>query len=195
MSSGLFLRIALSKDKKGVLQLAYEGIKETDIQKPEDAVRNSYLVEFLGLPSKKRIKEKDLQKLLCEHMKTFLLELGRGFMFQQEQYGMTINNHHYHVDLLFYHRILRCHVLIDLKRGQVTHRDIGQMNLYLGYFAKEEMLDGENLPIGILLGRYKDDLMVEYATYGMDTNFFVSKYELLLPNIEELRAVVRRIIE
>lgn len=177
MSSGLFLRIALSKDKKGVLQLAYEGIKETDIQKPEDAVRNSYLVEFLGLPSKKRIKEKDLQKLLCEHMKTFLLELGRGFMFQQEQYGMTINKHHYHVDLLFYHRILRCHVLIDLKRGQVTHRDIGQMNLYLGYFAKEEMLDGENPPIGILLGRYKDDLTVEYATYGMDTNLFVSKYE------------------
>lgn len=82
MGSGLFLRIALSKDKKGVLQLAYEGIKESDIQKPEDAVRNSYLVEFLGLPSKKRIREKDLQKLLCEHMKIFLLELGRGFMFR-----------------------------------------------------------------------------------------------------------------
>lgn len=195
MDSGLFMRLALSKDKEGVLQLAHEGIKESDIQKPEDVVRNSYVVEFLGLSPKKRIKEKDLQNLLCEHMKTFLLELGRGFMFQQEQYGMTINNHHYHVDLLFYHRILRCHVLVDLKRGEVTHRDIGQMNLYLGYFAKEEMLEGENPPIGILLGRYKDDLMVEYATYGMDSNLFVSKYELLLPNIEELRAMVRQLIE
>lgn len=195
MDSGLFMRLALSKDKEGVLQLAHEGVKDTDIQKPEDVVRSSYVVEFLGLSSKKRINEKDLQRLLCEHMKTFLLELGKGFMFQQEQYGMTINNRHYHVDLLFYHRILRCHVLIDLKRGEVKHRDIGQMNLYLGYFAKEEMLEGENPPIGILLGRYKDDLMVEYATYGMDTNLFVSKYELLLPNIEELRAMVRRITE
>ena len=195
MNSGLFMRLALSKDKEGVLQLAHEGIKESDIQKPEDVVRNSYVVEFLGLSSQKLIKEKNLQSLLCEHMKTFLLELGRGFMFQQEQYGMTINNHHYHVDLVFYHRILRCHVLIDLKRGEVTHRDIGQMNLYLGYFAKEEMLEGENPPVGILLGRHKDDLMVEYATYGMDTNLFVSKYELLLPNIEELRAMVRRIVE
>lgn len=88
MGSGLFLRIALSKDKKGVLQLAYEGIKESDIQKPEDAARNSYLVEFLGLPSKKRIKEKDLQNLLCEHMKTFLLELGRGFMFRYSAWAL-----------------------------------------------------------------------------------------------------------
>lgn len=195
MDSGLFMRLALSKDKEGVLALAHEGVNPSDIQKPEDVVRDTYLVEFLGLPVKKRIKESELQQLLCKNMKTFLLELGKGFLFQEEQYGMTINNRHYHVDLLFYHRILRCHVLIDLKRGEVTHRDIGQMNLYLGYFANEIMIEGENPPIGIILSRYKDDLMVEYATYGMDTNLFVSKYELLLPNIEELRAMVRRIVE
>lgn len=195
MDSGLFMRLALSKDKKGVLALAHEGVKPSDIQNPEDVVRNTYLVEFLGLPVKKRIKESELQKLLCQNMKTFLLELGKGFLFQEEQYGMTINNRHYHVDLLFYRRILHCHVLIDLKRGEVTHRDIGQMNLYLGYYADEIMIDGENPPISIILGRYKDDLMVEYATYGMDTNLFVSKYELLLPNIDELRAMVRRIVE
>ncbi len=195
MDSGLFLRLAMSKDKESILALAHNGIKESDLMKPEDVVRDTYLVEFLGLKPKQRIKESELQKLLCENMKTFLLELGKGFMFQQEQYAMTINNRHYHVDLLFYHRILRCHVLVDLKRGEVSHRDIGQMNLYLGYFAKEVMFEGENPPIGILLGRYKDDLMVEYATYGVDTNLFVSKYELLLPNIEELRSMVRNIIE
>ena len=195
MDSGLFMRLALSKDKEGVLALVHEGVNPSDIQKPEDVVRDTYLVEFLGLPVKKRIKESELQQLLCKNMKMFLLELGKGFLFQEEQYGMTINNRHYHVDLLFYHRILRCHVLIDLKRGEVTHRDIGQMNLYLGYFANEIMIEGENPPIGIILSRYKDDLLVEYATYGMDTNLFVSKYELLLPNIEELRAMVRRIVE
>ena len=195
MDSGLFMRLALSKDKEGVLALVHEGVNPSDIQKPEDVVRDTYLVEFLGLPVKKRIKESELQQLLCKNMKTFLLELGKGFLFQEEQYGMTINNRHYHVDLLFFHRILRCHVLIDLKRGEVTHRDIGQMNLYLGYFANEIMIEGENPPIGIILSRYKDDLMVEYATYGMDTNLFVSKYELLLPNIDELRAMVRRIVE
>lgn len=193
IDSGLFMRLALSKDKEGVLALAHEGIKQTDIQVPEDVVRDTYTLEFLGLNAKKRFKEGDLQKLLQDNMKTMLLELGKGFLFQEEQYHMCINNHHYHVDLLFYHRILRCYVLIDLKRGAVTHRDIGQMNLYLGYFAKEMMLDGENPPIGILLGHSKDDLMIEYATYGMDTNLFISKYELFLPNKEELRKMITNI--
>lgn len=104
---------------------------------------------------------------------------------------MTINNSHYRVDLVFYHRILKCFVLIDLKRGAVTHKDIGQMNMYLGYFAKEENENTDNPPIGIIMSHYKDELMVEYATYGMDSNLFVSKYELFLPNKAELRNMVK----
>lgn len=194
IDSGLFMRLALSKDKEGVLSLAHEGIKASDLQRPEDVVRDTYTLEFLGLDAKKRFKEGDLQKLLQDSMKTMLLELGKGFLFQEEQYHICINNRHYHVDLLFYHRILRTYILIDLKRGAVTHRDIGQMNLYLGYFAKEVMLEGENPPIGIVLGHSKDDLMVEYATYGMDTNLFVSKYELYLPNKDDLRRMVSNVL-
>ena len=124
----------------------------------------------------------------------FLLELGKGFTFVKRQYPLTINNTHYHIDLVFYHRILRCFVLIDLKRGAVKHKDIGQMNMYLGYFAKEENVEGDNPPIGIIMSHYKDELMVEYATYGMDSNLFVSKYELFLPNKEDLRKLVHNIL-
>lgn len=190
--SGLFMRLALSKDKKGVLQLALKG---QQIQRPEDIVKNTYSLEFLGLEDKKRYKESDLEKKLIDNMQMFLLELGKGFTFVKRQYGLTINNTHYHIDLVFYHRILRCFVLIDLKRGAVKHKDIGQMNMYLGYFAKEENIEGDNPPIGIIMSHYKDELMVEYATYGMDSNLFVSKYELYLPNKEELRRMVKTILK
>ena len=189
--SGLFMRLAVSKDKQGVLRLAHEGQK---VQTPEDVVKSTYTLEFLGIEDKKRYKEKDLENKLIDNMQMFLLELGKGFTFVKRQYGLTINNVHYHIDLVFYHRILRCFVLIDMKRGAVKHKDIGQMNMYLGYFAKEENVEGDNPPIGIIMSHYKDELMVEYATYGMDSNLFVSKYELFLPNKEELRKMVRAIL-
>ena len=188
--SGLFMRLALSKDKEGVLALAQKG---QEVQKPEDVVKATYTLEFLGLPDK--YKESQLEEKLIDNMQMFLLELGKGFTFVKRQYGLTINNIHYHVDLVFYHRILKCFVLIDLKRGAVTHKDIGQMNMYLGYFAKEENVEADNPPIGIIMSHYKDELMVEYATYGMDSNLFVSKYELFLPNKEELRKMVKAILE
>ena len=189
--SGLFMRLAVSKDKQGVLTLAHEG---QQVQTPEDVVKNTYTLEFLGIEEKKRYKEKDLEEKLIENMQMFLLELGKGFTFVKRQYPLTINNTHYHIDLVFYHRILRCFVLIDLKRGAVKHKDIGQMNMYLGYFAKEENVEGDNPPIGIIMSHYKDELMVEYATYGMDSNLFVSKYELFLPNKEDLRKLVHNIL-
>lgn len=189
MESGLFMRLALSKDKEGVIQLAKEGQK---IAKPEDVVKDTYTLEFLGLPEK--YKEGELEQRLIDNMQSFLLELGKGFTFVGRQYPVTINNVHYHIDLVFYHRILKCFCLLDLKKGAVKHKDIGQMNMYMGYFAKEENVEGDNPPIGIVLGHYKDELMVEYATYGMDSNLFVSKYELYLPNKEELRALVRKVI-
>ena len=187
--SGLFMRLALSKDKAGVLTLAKKG---QQVQSPEDVVKATYTLEFLGLPDK--YKESQLEKKLIDNMQMFLLELGKGFTFVKRQYGMTINNVHYHVDLVFYHRILKCFVLIDLKRGAVTHKDIGQMNMYLGYFAKEENTETDNPPIGIVMSHYKDELMVEYATYGMDSNLFVSKYELFLPNKTELRKLVKGLL-
>jgi len=190
--SGLFMRLALSKDKEGVLALAHKGQK---VEKPEDVVKDTYTLEFLGLEDKKRYKERDLEEKLIDNMQMFLLELGKGFTFVKRQYPLTINNLHYHIDLVFYHRILRCFVLIDLKRGAVKHKDIGQMNMYLGYFVKEENVEGDNPPIGIILSHYKDELMVEYATYGMDSNLFVSKYELFLPNKEDLRKMVKAILK
>ena len=191
MDSALFLRLAASKDKEGVLQLAQKGIV---IQQPEDVIKDTYTLEFLGLPEKKKYSERDLEQRLIDNLQTFLLELGKGFAFIGRKYPLTINNIHYHIDLVFYHRILKCFVLIDLKKNAVKHKDIGQMNMYMGYFAKEENTFDDNPPIGIILSRTKDELMVEYATYGMDSQLFVSKYELYLPNKEELKRLVDGII-
>ena len=189
--SGLFMRLALSKDKKGVMELAHKG---QQIQTAQDVVKDTYTLEFLGIDDK-RYKERELEQKLVDNMQKFLLELGKGFTFVGRQYPLLINNVHYHVDLVFYHRILKCFVLIDIKRGAVKHKDIGQMNMYMGYFAKEENVEGDNPPIGIVMSHYKDELLVEYATYGMDSNLFVSKYELFLPNKEELRKLVMNVLK
>lgn len=121
--------------------------------------------------------------------------MGKGFAFVGRQYSLTVNNVHYRVDLVFYHRILKCFVLVDLKTNDVKHTDIGQMNMYLGYFASEENMPDDNPPIGIILSRGKDKLLVEYATYGINSNLFVSKYELYLPNRAELENLVNHILE
>lgn len=192
IDSALYLRLAASKDKEGIMQLAHKGIV---VQQPEDVIKQTYTLEFLGIPERKRYSEKDLEQRLIDNLQTFLLELGKGFAFIGRQYPLMINNRHYRIDLVFYHRILKCFVLIDLKKNAVKHQDIGQMNMYMGYFAKEENAPDDNPPIGIVLGHNKDELMVEYATYGMDSNLFVSKYELYLPNKEELRRLVDGILK
>lgn len=183
-ASSLFLRLAASKDKAGVLQLAAQG---QTLAQPTDLLREPYIFEFLKIPEPAQVSETQLETLLCNHLQQFLLELGKGFTFVGRQYRITLNNTHYKVDLVFYHRILRCFVLIDLKMGDVQHHDIGQMNMYLGYFAKEENIEGDNPPIGIILSRHKDELLVEYATYNLNSQLFVQKYQLYLPNREELR--------
>ncbi|OZB43553.1 MAG: hypothetical protein B7X50_00380 [Alishewanella sp. 34-51-39] len=182
--TGLFLRLAASKNKTDILELAN---RNALISKPEDIQRDSYVFEFLNLPERAHYSERDLETALCEHLEHFLLELGKGFTFVSRQYRISLNNTHYKVDLVFYHRILRCFVLIDLKINDVKHQDIGQMNLYMGYFAAEENVVGDNPPIGIILSKDKDELLVKYAAYGMDANLFVQKYQLYLPNEEELR--------
>jgi predicted nuclease of restriction endonuclease-like (RecB) superfamily len=182
--SSLFLRLAAGKDKEAILQLASQG---QIIESPSDLVRDPFVFEFLKIPEPYIISEMDLETRLCDHLQPFLLELGKGFTFVGRQYRIPLNNSHFHVDLVFYHRILRCFVLIDLKINEVEHHDIGQMNLYLGYFAAEENTEGDNPPIGIILTRQKDELLVEYATYQMNSQLFVQKYQLYLPDREELR--------
>lgn len=191
MDSALFLRLASSRDKEGILKLAKNGI---ECQSPEDIVKSTYTLEFLDIPEQEKYSENDLEQKIIDNLQKFLLELGKGFTFVKRQYPLTINNVHYHVDLVFYHRILKCFVLIDLKKNSVQHEDIGQMNMYMGYFAIEENMPDDNPPIGIILSKNKDELLVEYATYGMDSNLFVSKYELYLPNRKELEKLVKDIL-
>ncbi len=183
-ATSLFLRLVASKDKAGILQLAARGQL---VEQPADLLREPYVFEFLKVPEPWRVSETQLETLLCDNLQQFLLELGKGFTFVGRQYRITLNNTHYRVDLVFYHRILRCFVLIDLKIDEVRHHDIGQMNLYLGYFANEENIEGDNPPIGIILSRHKDELLVEYATYQMNSQLFVQKYQLYLPDRDELR--------
>ena len=190
--SSLFLRLAAGKDKDAILQLAAQG---NIVEQPADLLRDPFVFEFLKIPESHLISETDLETLLCDHLQQFLLELGKGITFVGRQYRITLNNTHYRVDLVFYHRILRCFVLIDLKMDEVQHHDIGQMNLYLGYFAAEENVEGDNSPIGIILTRHKDELLVEYATYQMNSQLFVQKYQLYLPNREELRRELERTLQ
>ncbi len=185
--SGLFMRLALSKDNEEILKLSQQG---QIIERPEDVVKDFYVLEFLKIPEPYNYSESELETRLMDNLQKFLLELGKGFTFVGRQYRVTINNTPYRVDLVFYHRILRRFVLIDLKINEVKHDDIGQMNMYMGYFAKEENVEGDNPPIGIILSKGKDELLVEYATYGMSSQLFVSKYQLYLPNREELRKLI-----
>ena len=191
-NSMLFHRLALSKDKEGIIALATEG---QEVQRAEDVVKDPYVLEFLNLPQQERYLEGDLEREIISNLQTFLLELGKGFAFIGRQYKVTLGGRHFFVDLVFYHRILKCFVLIDLKRGEIDHGDIGQMNLYLNYFAEEENTEGDNPPIGIVLGAYKDEVLVKYATTGLANQLFVSKYQLYLPDEKALRHEVQRILE
>ncbi len=190
--TSLFLRLAVNRDKEGILKLASQ---RNVIEHPSDLLRDPYVFEFLKIPEPHHVSELELETQLCDHLQQFLLELGKGFTFVGRQYRMTLNNTHYRVDLVFYHRILRCFVLIDLKLNDVQHHDIGQMNMYLGYFANEENGEGDSPPIGIILSRNKDELVVEYATYQMSSQLFVQQYQMYLPEPEELRLELARTLE
>ena len=185
INSSLFQRLALSTDKEGVLALANEGHQ---VQTAADIIRDPYVLEFTGLPQRKRYKEKDLEDALKANMEKFLLELGRGFAFIGRQYIIPIGSRRFKVDMVFYHAILKCYVLIDLKRAEIKHSDIGQMNLYLNYFKNEVCQPDDNPPVGIVLGARKDELLMEYALQGIDNQLFAARYQLYLPKREELQA-------
>lgn len=192
MKSMLFHRIALSKDKQSILELSQKGI---EIQQAEDIIKDPYVLEFLNIPQQHQYLESELEAKLIQNLQSFLLELGKGFAFIGRQYRISIGGRHFFVDLVFYHRILKCFVLIDLKRGEIEHQDIGQMNLYLNYFRKEENTEGDNEPIGLVLGAYKDQILIEYATENISNQLFVSKYQLYLPDKQKLAAELNKLLE
>lgn len=189
VSTSLFLRLAASKDKAQILQLAKQG---QALIHPTDILRDPYVLDFLKIPEPYHYTESELEKRIIEHLQHFLLELGKGFAFVGRQYRITLDNRHHYVDLVFYHRILKCFILIDLKTEKVGYEDVGQMNMYLGYFEHEENTEGDNPPIGIVLTKQKDDLLIKYAMHNITSQLFVSKYQLYLPDREELRAVIEK---
>jgi predicted nuclease of restriction endonuclease-like (RecB) superfamily len=192
IDSALFQRLALSKDKTGVMKLAEKG---QELMTSKDVIKDPYIFEFLEIPKDAIVKERGLEKKLVDNLQTFLLELGKGFSFVARQYKITLDNEHYYIDLVFYHRILKCFVLIDLKTRKVKHHDIGQMNLYLNYFKEEESTEGDTEPIGIIIAADKHEFLVKYATGGISNKIFVSKYQLYLPDQKVLEDKVKEIID
>jgi len=190
-NSALFHRIALSKDKKGVLEMAKKG---QIIKKEKDIMKEPCILEFLGIPENYKYSEKELEQKIIDNLQLFLLELGKGFTFVSRQYRISFRNKHFYIDLVFYHRILRCFVLIDLKIGEVNHQDVGQMNLYLNYFKEEENSKGDKNPIGIILAADKDEVLVKFALGGISNKLFVSKYKLYLPDKNKLENKLREIL-
>lgn len=189
MKSMLFHRLALSSDKQEILRLAREG---QIIERPEDILKEPYVFEFTGLPQLPVYKEGDLEQALIDNLSMFFLELGKGFTYEGRQQKIVIGGRIYKVDLVFYHRILKCFVLIDLKRGEVQHEDIGQMNLYLNYYREEMNTEGDTEPIGIILGAYQDKLVMHYALQNISNQVFVSRYQLYLPDRAQLEAEFNR---
>ena len=187
--SSLFLRLAASNDKEGILKLAKQG---QITQNPADIIREPYVLDFLKIPEPYHLSESDLEKRIIDQLQQFLLELGKGFAFIGRQYRVPVGNRPHYIDLVFYHRILKCFVLIDLKKEEAGYEDVGQMNMYLGYFETEENTEGDNPPIGIVLAKEKDELLVKYAMHNISSQLFVSKYQLYLPNREELQQIINR---
>ena len=192
MNSMLFHRIALSKDKAGIMTIAEKG---AEIQKPEDIIKEPFIFDFLGIPQKEQYLEGELEERLIQNLESLLLELGKGFAFVKRQYKIPISNKKFSIDLVFYHIILKCYVLIDLKRGEIEHGDIGQMNFYLNYFRKEVNIETDNEPVGIVLGAYKDKIMIEYAIDNIGNKLFAGKYQLFLPDKKLLERELEKLIE
>lgn len=183
INSFFYERLLSSKNKK---QVADEIQTLEPAKKPEDIIRDPYVLEFLGLSSNDDFYESDLEQALITHLQKFLLELGRGFSFVARQKQITFDGRHFRIDLVFYNYVLKCFVLIDLKVGDLTHQDLGQMQMYVHYYERELMNEGDNPPIGIVLCADKSESVVKYTLPEKETQIFASKYKLYLPSEEEL---------
>lgn len=190
ISSLLFDRLAKSRDKEGLLQLARQG---QEIARPIDVLKDPLVLEFLDLPESPRLVESKLEQALIDNLRTFLLELGKGFAFVARQERITLGGDHFYIDLVFYHTVLKCFVLIDLKVGKLSHADLGQILFYVNYYDRERRTEGDNPSIGLILCPDKNDAVVKY-TLGeqQERNIFTSRYQLYLPTVEELENELRR---
>ena len=194
INTSLFERLLLSsgdENKEKVLDLALKG---NEIATPKDIIKDPYVFEFLGLPEEKPIMESDLEKALVTHIEKFLLELGKGFMYVGSQQRVTLGNTHYYVDMVFYNKILKSYVLIELKTGKLMPEAVGQINMYLNYYKTEVNDDIDNEPIGIILCTDKDSIQAEYALGSLSNKIFASKYTLYIPDRELLEEQVERVL-
>ncbi|MFK7799284.1 MAG: YhcG family protein [Aureispira sp.] len=185
--SALYTRLALSRDKYQVKKLSEKGLI---IEQAKDAIKDPYILEFLGLPEKSNYSESDLEQELINKLENFLLELGTGFTFVARQKRISFDDKHFRIDLVFYNRILRSFVLIDLKIGELKHQDIGQMMMYVNYYDRELKLTEENPTIGIILCQNKSEAVVEYTLPKENEQIFASKYKTVLPSKEKLKALL-----
>jgi len=186
-NTALYERLVLSRDKKGVKQLAEKG---QIVEAPQDSLKDPYVLEFLDLQENTRYNETDLEQELINKLEHFLLELGKGFTFVGRQVRFTFNEKHFRVDLVFYNRILQCFVLIDLKIGEILHQDLGQMQMYVNYYDRKVKLSHENPTIGIILCKTKDDALVKMTLPENNNQIFASKYLTVLPSKEELKRLI-----
>ena len=187
IDSALYERLVLSRDKEKVKELAFKG---QVIEKPEDVVKDPYILEFLGLEEQSNYSENKLETEIINNLEKFLLELGKGFTFVGRQVRFTFDEKHFRVDLVFYNRILKCFVLIDLKIGEVTHQDLGQMQMYVNYYDRYVRLPDENKSIGIIICREKNDTLVKLTLPEDNNQIFASKYMTVLPTKEEFKKIL-----
>ncbi len=185
--SALYTRLALSRDKEKVLELSEKGLV---IERPSDMMKDPYILEFVGLKEDSSYSESELKQEIIDKLEEFLLELGKGFTFVARQKRISFDEKHFNIDLVFYNRLLKAFVLIDLKIGEIKHQDIGQMQMYVNYYDREIKLDDENKTVGIILCRDKSDAVVKYTLPEDNEQIFASKYETVLPNKEELRKLL-----
>ncbi|MFA5141236.1 MAG: PDDEXK nuclease domain-containing protein, partial [Elusimicrobiota bacterium] len=189
IDSLLYERLAKSKDKDDLLRLALKG---QEVQKPTDVFKDPFVIEFTGLPESAGLVESGLEKALTDNLQRFLLELGKGFAFMSRQERITLDGDHFYVDLVFYHAVLKCYVLVDLKSGKLTHQDLGQMLFYVNYFDKERRSRGDRPTLGLILCTDKNDAVVRYTLGKGQKKIFASRYQLHLPTEAELSAELRR---
>ena len=188
LDSGLYERLALSKDKNTILKLAKQG---QIVEKPKDIIKDPYILDFLNLPEHSHYNESDLEEELINKLEHFLLELGKGFSFVGRQVRFTFDEEHFRIDLVFYNRFLRCFVLIDLKIGKLKHQDIGQMQMYVNYYDRFVKMEEENATIGIILCKDKKDALVEITLPKNNTQIFASRYLTYIPSKEDLIKLIR----
>ena len=190
INSLLYERLALSRDRKGLMRLATKG---HEVQQPADVFKDPVVMEFLGLPESPKLVETELEQALIDNLQSFLLELGKGFAFVARQERLTLEGDHFYIDLVFYHTILKCFVIVELKTGKLTHQDLGQLQLYVNYYDRERRTEGDNPTLGLILCTDKNDTVVKY-TLGRDQRktIFASRYKLHLPTEAELKAELQR---